>query len=119
MISQVSSRKRAIGFETLWMTRRFLSRGTVKALSLDGYDPDDAPALMSGKYPLYRVYSITTWEGEEAGNPHAAALVDYVLENAEHLDSRYSLVPASSLREAGWRFNGNELVGEPGDQEEK
>jgi ABC-type phosphate transport system substrate-binding protein len=119
MISQVSSIKGSIGYETVWMIRRFSERGKVKVLNLDGHAPDDASALIAGDYPLYRVFSITTWEGESTGNPHARKLVDYILSSVEHLDSRYNLIPASRLREAGWRFKGDELVGEPEERKKR
>jgi ABC-type phosphate transport system substrate-binding protein len=113
MITQVASNPRSVGYETLWMTRFFQKEGRVKVLKIDGHDPDKDDNLLSGKYSLYRVYSITTWEGEGVSSPLAMKLVNYLLQQAEHFDEKFSLVPASSLRKAGWKFNGNELVGEP------
>ncbi len=113
MISQVVSNVSAIGYETLWVTRLFSKKGRVKALKIDGHDPDDLSHLLTGKYPLYRVYSITSWEGEGVSKPHARKLVDYLLKQVEGLDSKYSFLPSSRLREAGWIFNGDELVGTP------
>lgn len=113
MISQVASDVKAIGYETLWMTRLFKNKGTVKVLKIDGHDPDNPSPLLSGKYPLYRVYSITSWEGEGVSNPHTRKLVDYLLKRFEALESKYSFVPSSRLRQAGWIFHGNELVGIP------
>jgi DNA-binding transcriptional LysR family regulator len=113
MILQVSNNIRAIGYETLWMVRLLRNRGKVKVLKINGYDPSDPVNLSSGKYPLYRVYNLTTWEGEGMTNPLAQKLVNYLLKQVEYLDSKFGLIPASRLREAGWKFRGNELIGEP------
>lgn len=113
MIMQVSMNERAIGFETLWMTRRFQHQGRVKPLMINGFDPDVPSYLISGKYPLYRVYNLTTWEGENVENEHAGELVDYLIKKAGDIEKKYSLVPAAHLRRAGWKFIGDELIGGP------
>ncbi len=113
MISQVAGNKEAIGYETLWVTRYFQSRGAVKPVRIDGYAPDNRSSLMSGKYPIYRTYNLTTWEGEGVKHSHALGLVQYVLKAVDRLNDRYNLIPASTLRKNGWTFKGNELVGEP------
>ncbi len=115
MISVVSADPGAIGYETLWMAHhRYKQKGRVKALKIDGYAPNEFNHLISGRYPLYRVFSITTWEGKNVANPHAQKLVDHLLQEFESLDSKLGIIPASRLRKAGWKFKGNELVGEPG-----
>ena len=113
VISQVSHNVRAIGYETLWMVKRFQSKGKVKVLKINGYDPADHESLLAGNYPLYRVYNLSTWEGKALENPEAGRLVDYLRGQVKNLDDKYSLVPQSKLRETGWVFKGNELVGEP------
>lgn len=113
MISQVSSNRGAIGYETLWMTRFFNKRGDVKSLSINGYAPGDTSAVISGRYPLYRTYSLTTWVGKGIENTHAQELVDYIKKAVEGLKSKYSFIPVFRLRSAGWKFKGDELVGEP------
>ncbi len=113
MISQVSANKRAIGYEVTWEVYRYKQKGRVKTLKINGYAPDELSHLLSGNYPLYRVYSLTTWEEEGVANPQAQKIVDYLLQQIEHLDSKFGVVPASHLRQAGWKFNGNELIGEP------
>jgi hypothetical protein len=113
MITQISSNKRSIGFETLWMKRHFHEHGRVKVLKINGYDPKDSSHAVSGDYPLYRVYTLTTWEGEGIVNPLALKLVEYLLQQVEHLEGKFNLVPVSRLRQAGWKFHGNELIGEP------
>jgi ABC-type phosphate transport system substrate-binding protein len=112
MISLIASAPGAIGYEVMMMAERYRKEGKVKALKIDGLAPN-AANLLSGSYPLYRALNITTWEGEKTKNPHAQKLVDYLVNQAGNLDSKFGIVPASSLRRAGWRFKGNELVGEP------
>lgn len=113
MISQIAMNPGAIGYEIMWMTRYYQNKGKVKVLKLDGYDPDDSSRLASNMYPLYRVYSFTTWEGNSVANPHAEKLVESLLKGAEQLDSKFGLVPSSILRKAGWKFRNSELIGKP------
>jgi ABC-type phosphate transport system substrate-binding protein len=114
MITKVSVDLRAIGYETMLMTQRYQNQGIVKALKINNYDPRNSSHLLSMKYPLYRVYNLTTWEGEAVENPVAKKLVKYLSQQAEHIGSRFSIIPSSRLREAGWKFQEDELVGEPG-----
>ena len=113
MISQVAINPAAIGYEVLWMARYHSDKGNVKALKIDGYSPDDPANVISTLYPLYRVYNFATWEGPGIENKHAKELVHYIIEQVEHLDAKYSLIPASTLRKAGWKFRDTELTGEP------
>lgn len=112
MISLVANAPDAIGYEVGMMVERYRSEGRVKPLLIDGVAPTTVN-LAAGRYPLYRTLTLTTWEGTGVGNPEAGKLVDYLLQRAEGLAERSGLVPASALRRAGWRFLGNELVGEP------
>jgi hypothetical protein len=95
------------------MIHNFLDKGKVKILNINGYDPAYSSHLLSGDYPLYRVYNLTTWEDDDASNPLSKKIVDYIFQQVKHMDSKFKFVPASRLREAGWKFYGNELVGEP------
>lgn len=113
MVTRVSENVMSIGYETIWMIRQLADKGIVKTLKLNGYAPDDLAALVSGKYPLYRVYNLTTWEGEGLENPEAQKLVDHLMEQAENYRSKLNIVSSSRLKEAGWKFKDNELVGEP------
>lgn len=114
MIAAVALNKGAIGWETLGMVEHYRNMGGVKPLRIDGHSPGDGDALAAKKYPFYRTYNITTWEGKEVENERAKALVEYLLKAAEGIDPVASgLAPASKLRKAGWKFKGNELVGEP------
>ncbi len=115
MIQAVTNDQYAIGYETLWMIRLYKGAKNVRLLSLGGVKPDDNVALARGRYPLYRVYNITTWEGA-AAKPLARKLVHYLQEQMVALENRYAMVPASQLRAHGWKFKGDELVGEPNEK---
>jgi hypothetical protein len=113
MITKVASSQKAIGYEVLWNLKRYKERGRVKALKIDDHSPFDKGELASGRYPLYRVYNLTTWNGDRVANPEAQKLVEYILQHSKRLDKDHSIIPASLLRQAGWKFEGNELVGGP------
>jgi ABC-type phosphate transport system substrate-binding protein len=113
MIRSVSISKTAIGYEALWMVQHYRDMGAVKVLKINGHNPYDSASLASGKYPLYRTYNITTWEGKGIETSMAQELVSHLLKEAGRLDSKFGIVPASDLRRAGWKFKENELVGEP------
>jgi phosphate transport system substrate-binding protein len=115
MISQVGAMRGSLGWEVLIMAQKYRNQGTVKTLKINGYAPTDLGAIASLRYPFYRVYNITTWEGPGLENPKAQKLVNYLLKEVETIDqTRYGFVPANRLRSAGWRFHGDELIGEPG-----
>ncbi len=114
MISAVASSPEAIGHAPPGLASHYYEgKGKVKALKIDGNDPKDLNHLLSGDYPIYKTFSVTLWEGEGAGNPHARALVEYMMGYVEGLDSELGIIAASRLREAGWKFKDYELVGEP------
>ncbi|MCP4697837.1 MAG: hypothetical protein GY862_13440 [Gammaproteobacteria bacterium] len=113
MIRQVEKFRSAIGYETLWHIRRLSKHKRVKLLRLNGVDPSDKAALAAGKYPLYRVFNVTTWENSPAANPLADRLVAYLLQKANDLDPMTGIIPAKQLRQSGWLFKGAELIGEP------
>jgi hypothetical protein len=113
MILHVASDRGAIGFEVLWNIDRYKQKGKVKALKIDGYSPDNPEHIVSGKYPFYRTYNITTWEGAGVRNPLASVLTEYLLKTVNSLDRIHGIIPASALRQAGWKFKGDELTGQP------
>jgi hypothetical protein len=82
-------------------------------LKIDGYAPEDMDALLSGKYPVYKTFSLTTWEGKETKKSVAGELVNFIKNQIEALDAGYGIVPVSRLRKSGWKFKGAELIGEP------
>lgn len=102
------------GTETLYMAHhRYPQKRKLKPLLIDGFSPEDTSHLISGNYPLYFTYNITTWAGEENSNPHAQKLIDYILNHSDQIEAAFGIVHATVLKKAGWRFKGNELTGEP------
>lgn len=112
MISLVANAQDAIGYEVGMMVERYRNEGKVKPLMIDGQTPTGVN-LLAGRYPLYRTLNLTTWEGEGVENPEAGRLVKFLLKLEDQLEKRFALVPAAALRQAGWQFRGNELIGEP------
>lgn len=115
MIHLVASNTAAVGYEVMQMVHEMEDKGEVKPLKIDSLSPTVAANVLSAQYPLYRTYTLSSWETAEASNPHAKRLLDYILAEVEHIDPQYGIVSASSLRESGWKFKGNELIGPPSD----
>ena len=114
MIAQVAVSKDAIGWEVMTMVEKNKNMGKVKPVKIDGFLPTDSAALASLKYPFYRTYNLSTWEGKNVENKHAQKLVDYMIKEFEKLDAdKFGFVSVSRLKKAGWKFKGNELIGEP------
>ena len=112
MIAKVANNNMAIGHAKTWTIKQFNDKGAVKALNINGISPYDQGDILSGRYPIYTSYHLTTWEGKNVENPEAQKLVKYLLKQGEKLDKQYYVVAASKLRESGWKFKGNELIGE-------
>ena len=114
MIAQVASSRNAIGWEVLTMAEKYRNMGAVKPLKIDGFLPSDSAALADLRYPFYRTYSLSTWVGKNVKNKHADQLVEYMKKEFEKLNAdKYGFVSQSRLRKAGWKFKGDELIGEP------
>ena len=108
------------GTETLYMAHyRYSQKRKLKPLRINGYSPEEPAHLISGNYPLYFTYNITTWEREGNRNLHIQKLVEYILKHSDQIDAKFGIAPATMLRKAGWKFKGNELIGEPDRQEHK
>jgi len=115
MIARVAANRAAIGYETLSMIQQY-NKNRVKILTIEGHHPSNAESLIAGKYPMYRTYNVTTWHGPAVANPIAERLVQYLHTQVERLDPKLGIISPSQLRQAGWQFKGDELVGEPGKQ---
>ncbi len=113
MLSKVSSIKDSIGFEVLWNIERYQKTDSVKFLKINGFSPDNPEHLISGQYPFYRVYNLTTWERKELQNQTAQTLVDNLMDAVQDIDYKHGIIPASHIRNAGWKFKKNELIGAP------
>ena len=114
MIHKVASNRYTIGYEVLSNVSRYKKRGNVKVLRVNGYSPFDQEQVVSCNYPLYRVYNLTTWEGDSVSNPEAQKLVKYIFQHTERFVEKNNIIPASRLRKSGWKFKEMEIVGEPG-----
>jgi len=112
VISHTHQTPGSISYETLSMVQRYQTEGKVKIITLNNQRPDDLQALIAGRYPLYRTYNITTWQGA-ARKPLADKLVAYLIQKLESQPIEKNLVTLKMLRKAGWKFNGDELVAAP------
>ncbi len=113
MIVQVARYPGAIGYEEVWNIDRFKRRGAVKFIKIDGYSPLDKEALLTGKYPFYRVHNLTSWTNHGVARKSAQRLIRSLLQQSERLDPDGLLISPAQLRRAGWKFTGDELTGEP------
>jgi ABC-type phosphate transport system substrate-binding protein len=113
MIKQVSNNTDAIGYETPFMLKIHRDKGELKILSIDGNHPDDLEKLLVAEYPIYRTYNLTTWSSDSSKNDKAEKLLAGIREHIEENAGRYSFIPASELRLAGWKFKNDELIAEP------
>ncbi|MBF0370416.1 MAG: substrate-binding domain-containing protein [Magnetococcales bacterium] len=112
MMDVVAADPLAIGWVARWVMEEPGNLGKVRALSLDGVQPDDIAALSQGRYPYYKVLNLTSWKGAP-DNPKADRLIDYLLENTHRIDVKNHIADHKRLREGGWRFSGDEVIGEP------
>ena len=113
MISQVSRKTGAIGWEVPLMISFHRVKGLVRMLKIDGHAATDLDYVLTGKYPLYRSYSLTTWNDKTKDNTQAMKLVRHLQQHIEKIHSEISFIPPSQLRSAGWKFHGDELIGKP------
>lgn len=113
MIRYTADDPGAIGYETLWMVQKYDKQKRLKILAINGINPKNREALAEGRYPLYRTFNLTTWEGA-AAKPLAQELIDWLIKKVETLDKVHGMISAKMLRAQGWHFKGNELTGEPG-----
>lgn len=113
MINQVATKPYAIGFEEMWQLERLDKQKKAKAIMVNGISPSDIERLAKGEYPLYNVFSLTTWEHDATRNSHAQKLVQYVIDHMDEVPAKYGIASVKKLRAAGWVFKDSELVGEP------
>ncbi|MBF0286026.1 MAG: hypothetical protein HQL51_16375 [Magnetococcales bacterium] len=113
MMYQVMNAPGGIGYETGWHIQRYQEKGLAKAIKINGHDPKNEENLLTLRYPLYRVFSITTWEHDQDARTLSQELLRTIREAVETGVPSHGVIPASKLRAAGWKFQGDELVGEP------
>jgi len=114
MLYKVSRSREAVGWEVLSMVEKYNMEKKLKLLRINGYAPHDYKALAVLKYPFYRVYNITTWDGPGVENAKAIKLVEYLIKEMENLDpARFGFASPGLLKKAGWKFKDTELIGSP------
>ncbi|MBF0620547.1 MAG: substrate-binding domain-containing protein [Magnetococcales bacterium] len=114
MIAQVSKNPRAIGYETMLHLMRFKNKGQPKVIRINNADPRDQHAVASGQYPLYRTFSVSTWDQHSPEKQqNMKKLIEFLTTRTKSLPAKYGLVPLDALKKNGWRFHGTELIGEP------
>jgi phosphate transport system substrate-binding protein len=113
MISQVARNSAAVGLEVPLMVSYHREKGEVRMLKIDGHDPMDLAFVASGEYPFYRTYHLTTWEKDEKSKAIAMDLVRFLQQYIDDHAEEVGFVSPSQLRQAGWKFHGDELIGEP------
>lgn len=113
MISQISRNKNTIGWETPHMVKFHQDKGNVKILKINGHSPSDIDYVLSGQYPLYRSYNLTTWSGKDNANQQALKLIRYLQQYIENTYREIGFIPVSKLKQAGWKFLDDELIGGP------
>lgn len=114
MIFQISTDKNAIGYEIPWLAKEYYKKqGEVKILNLNGVDPEKTEYLLRSQYPLYRVYNLTTWSDKTNRKEAADKLIQFLKEYVNKNGAQYHVVSSQRLRQQGWQFKEDELVGPP------
>ncbi|MFU8765612.1 MAG: hypothetical protein ACNA7T_13865, partial [Haliea sp.] len=113
LVAKVARERNAVSIETPFMVKAFSKPGEVKLLKIDGHAPTDVAYVASGKYPFYRTFNMTTWSHNSGKREQTLKLIHHLRDFIEKDYQRFSLVPVSMLKAAGWKFAGDELVGEP------
>lgn len=114
MVTSVAKSQGTLGYLENWQILNDPKhKNSVKTIKIDGQDHSDPEAIKSGRYPFYWVYNVSTWTAENTANPKAQQLVQYLMDNAGRIDRTFHVVPSSELKQHGWKFKDDELVGEP------
>ncbi|MBF0589562.1 MAG: hypothetical protein HQL53_10580 [Magnetococcales bacterium] len=113
MMDSVAANSRAIGWVAHWLLEQNENAKRVNMLKIDGIHPNDVEAIAAGRYPTYKVLVLSSWHGA-AAKPEADKLIEHLL-SIKNFSPESRIIPAHLLRENGWKFDGNELVGEPGE----
>lgn len=113
LVAKVAQERNAISIETPFLVKEFSKPGEVKLLKIDGRSPTDTAHVASGKYPFYRTFNMTTWSHDSGKREQTLKLIHHLRDFIEKDYQRSHLVPVSMLKAAGWKFAGDELVGEP------
>ena len=117
LLEIVATDPKAIGYESPWMVNRYGYNSKVKRIDVsNGANPN-------GGHALFRTFNVTTWSDNATRNPEAEKLVAWLIKESQRIDSHFQFISAATLRNHGWIFQGDELVGLPDishpDQESK
>lgn len=112
MVDRVAADPKAIGWVARWMLSYNDNNKRLKMLSLDGVHPDDVEAVISGRFPFYKFLNIALWSGRHS-NTIAQDLLKNLKDNLDTFDPKQHIITVDRLRKAGWRFQGEEIIGEP------
>jgi len=113
MIRTVGMDSAAIGYEVATMIEFYKKAGQIKKVTVNGTSPDK---VIDGKYPFYRVYNLTTWSDTYLENDKATALVRYLTAQLNSGEPGSKFISAKALKQHGWKFFGDELIGSPDSQ---
>lgn len=113
MIALVAQDKAAVGIETDLVAKTFKERGTVRSLNINGHSTQDLKSLLTLDYPIYRTFVFSSWSREDLSTELSRKALKLIMDEAERMGPSIGLVPPSMLRKAGWKFDGDELIGEP------
>jgi len=113
MIALVAADKAAIGIETDLVAKRFKERGVVRSMDINGYSTNDLDSLLNLNYPLYRTFVFSSWSREDLSTNLSRKALKVIMDEAERIGPSIGLAPPSMLRKAGWKFQDDELIGEP------
>ncbi|MFO7603591.1 MAG: hypothetical protein R6X06_07230, partial [Gammaproteobacteria bacterium] len=115
LVAKVAQERNAISVETPFMVQENSAPGQVKLLRIDGHAPTDIAHLASGKYPFYRTFNMTTWS-QDPRRERTLKLIHHLRDHIEANYEQFHMAPVAMLKAAGWKFAGDELVGEPSGQ---
>lgn len=113
LVAKVAQERNVVSIETPGMVKEFSKPGTVKMLKINGHAPTDTAYVAYGKYPFYRTFNMTTWSNNSGKREQTMKLIEHLRQYIEENYESAGLVPVSMLKAAGWKFTGDELVGEP------
>jgi len=110
MLSIVSSKPGTLGYEVIWQNKNYKN---LKTITVDGLNPKNLGLLKKNQYKLFRVLYLSTWKDNKDAHPHALKLVNYIRKQVEKDAKDIGMVPVSELREYGWQFKNDEVIGLP------
>jgi hypothetical protein len=114
MLLQIAADKGAIGYEVIANLHRYQKIIELKYVTINGYSPNNSKNLINKKYPFYETFVLSTWQGDKVKNPKSDQLARYILEQGIHeVDPAFGILPATELKNKGWVFKDDEVIGEP------